>query len=220
MAWNEKFVGTSTRLALNYDTDRRRVARIPSDLVRTREIGKASSMDYSPSSYDLRIYGASGRSRFNCRWPFNANFTCTKRDGDDNDDNNDRQNAGKWCRARIILEWKWARRGAEGKRERVPPRRRQPFTCKSSTSFLHTPPCPSSSSLPLDFLSRPQFVDFHPPIFFFSFYLFSSPFSRRLYVLAVRGDKFEGMGSKQRNVRKDDFNTLFRERETAQGGFY
>lgn len=83
---------------------------------------------------------------------------------DDGDD--DGQNAGKRCQARIILEWK-------GGRERVPPRRRQPFTCKSSTSFLHTLP---SSSLPLDFfVPPPQSVDFHPPIFFF-FTSFPHPF--------------------------------------------
>lgn len=136
-----------------------------------------------------------------------------ERNDDADDDGDDGgQNAGKRCQARIILEWKGACRGMEGERERVPPRRRQPFTRKSSTSFLHTP------SLPAVLFITPWF--FVPPpvrrlsstnlFFLLSFphpFLAACTFSQ----YGARGRGWGGAGSKQRNVRRGDFNTLLHE---------
>jgi len=127
------------------------------------------------------------------------------------DDDDDGQNAGKRCQARIILEWKEA---CESGREGVPPRRRQPFTCKSSTSFLHiTPFARRSLHFPMIFLSRSQFADFHLLIFFFFSFphlFFAAWFSQ--YGARDRVGR-AGMGLKQWNVRRDDFNTYSRGRD-------
>lgn len=115
------------------------------------------------------------------------------------------------------MEW-GTKRG--GRRGRAPSRRRQPFTCKSAI-FLPSLP----SSLPLDFLSRPPVRRLSSTNFFLPSFLplsFTLFFAARTFShFGARDDRGRTRNSKQRYARKDDFNTLPRERaRRLKVGFY
>lgn len=169
-----------------------------------------------------RRSSSSSSCSFRYRWPLNANFTCMERNDDEDgeDDDGDGQSAGKRCQTRIILKWNGVGKdGEERERERASSRRRQPFTCKSAIFFARLPPLATPLFItPWFFVPSPCAS---PSTFIYQFFfLFSLPFFSPLARSRTpKGGEGDG-NSKQRYARKGDFNTLPREREAAQGGFY